>query len=378
MKKEELKKIIEARIILNNYYGNKKFAFGTALKDFERIDDETIWFPEINGLREELEILKNEIKDTINKKNEAIKLFKEYKCKHEVRISDYDFNLTSQYNDTCVLCGKKFGNSVINTRNTMNNMAYKNQKIATFIGKENVTPNGFFMCEESITHYNQDEILQILLNITKSNEKDMDAEIDIVEEIEKLNLKKCIVNKPHNKKLILILTGCNKEFIDDYYITKKNTIEENKIIEYFKNLYGVSLEIIGDEGTIDKYRNSNDSIILSEYDTIKELEMHLNFEKQVPFNLIIDLSNLFSIRLDNNKIELLNYKLYLENIFPNIPIINIHDFSKENKETMKNFLENNTNNNYGYKSYNYYHIKNNNLEEIYPNNFCDKIKKLIK
>ena len=116
MKKEELKKLIESRKIIRNYYSADGEYFGTPLKDFEKkyvngeefILTEDEWLPKIDGIKDEIEVLKNEIRDTINAKNEAVNYLKNYKCDHLVRISNCSDRGLNWYNeDTCILCGEK-------------------------------------------------------------------------------------------------------------------------------------------------------------------------------------------------------------------------------------------------------------------------------
>ena len=104
MKKELLDKIIKSRIILKD----KNSIQNINLVDFER-NPEDKWFPKIDNLKDEFEILKSEIKNEISIKKEAKSFLENYKCDHSVRISncsDYHSNI---YEDTCVLCGQKFG-----------------------------------------------------------------------------------------------------------------------------------------------------------------------------------------------------------------------------------------------------------------------------
>lgn len=386
MKVEYLRKIIEAKLILEDYYGNKKNIFGSALRTLEEklVDGEYVprpeeeWFPKIEGLKEEFEILKREVRDTIAKKNEAKQfLYNEYKCEHPVKISNYVRGLHS-YEDTCILCGKSFWNSIINKSNDMVSLNDKNKKTAIFIGEESVIQDGFIFGaeEEYIINYTQEEIIKIILDILDKNESE---DIDIVEEIRKLNLNKCVINTPHNKNLILIIIGSNKQYLDKYtYFANRNFIDSQEIIKYFRDLYNTAIEIVGDKESLKKYEEKEDTLILTECDTIQDLERHLKYEEDIPFSLIIDMSSLFTYTIVEDKIKPIRYQVDLKKIFLDIPIINIEDLSKDNLEDLKKFLENDSSITYACQYNTYYNMQNNELRKLNASNMCNNIKKLIK
>ena len=281
MKKEELKKLIESRKIIRNYYSADGEYFGTPLKDFEKkyvngeefILTEDEWLPKIDGIKDEIEVLKNEIRDTINAKNEAVNYLKNYKCDHLVRISNCSDRGLNWYNeDTCILCGEKLEVTTIR-RKDINAFSEKNKRFATFIGKEEVTPGGFYGPNDISykINYTEDDIFNILLDMLDNIKSE---EFDIIHEVERLKLDKCIINKPHNKKLILVIIGTNKEYVCDNnisYFTSKNYIDDKKIIDKLLELYGVSVEVIGDEDTIKKYKCKDGILFLDDYNTLRNL-----------------------------------------------------------------------------------------------------------
>ena len=332
MKKEELKRIIESRLIIRNYYGKEGECYGTALKDFEKkyvnyeevILTEDEWFPQIDDIEAEIEALKNEIRNTINQKNEAVSYLESYKCTHPVRISNCSDRGLNWYNtDTCVLCGKMMDTTVIK-RKDINAFDQRRQKFSTFIGKEIISEGGFGADSYIRTNYTEGDILNILLDMLDKIEED---EFDLVDEIEKLKFDKCIINKPHNKKLILVIIGSNKEYINNNaYFTSKNNIDDKKIVDDLLELYGVAIEVIGDMDTIKKYKTIDETLMLDDYDSIENLNVQLQYQHNVPYSLIIDASDLYTYKICNGKIEVEKYNLNLKSMFPNIPIINSENF----------------------------------------------------
>jgi len=388
MKTDDLRKALNARDVLKKYYGDGKRYFGTRLQHFEyELEDgelipmsEAKWFPKIDALKDEFDILKKEIKDVISEKQAAEHFMKnEFKCNHSVRISDWDSRGSlSKYRDTCVICGEKFFDSTVYKRKDIESLAERNQPLATFIGYENVTPSGFDPEEEFITNYRENDIIKILWEILAKTDSE---DIDIVSEIAKLNLEKCIINKPHNKNLILIIVGSNKEWVDDYtYLKARNYLESQgvtkSVIEYFKNLYNVAIEILGDEETIKGYNQEDDLIVLQQYTGIEYLKGYLEYIKDIPFSLIIDMSSLRTYEVVDNQIILARHQIDLKSIFPNTPIVSIEDFYHEDIEVLESALKQTEGNTYAYKDSSYYYLEDGKLTKT--NNACDKIKRLIR
>lgn len=388
MKREDLIKALNARNTLKKYYGDGERYFGTRLRNFEyehRNDgelvplDEDKWFPQIDALKDKFDILKKEIKDVISEKQAAEKFMKHnFKCDHSVRITNYHYYGLNHYEDTCILCGKNFYDSYLNRRNDMHRLNEKNKKMVTFIGKEDVTPSGFWCGDyEYIVNYTEKNIVKILFEILEKNNNE---DIDLVDEIEKLNLKKCIINKPHNKNLVLLIVGSNKEYIDNYsYIMHENNINDVTVVEYFKELYNIAIEIVGDEESIKKYKSEDDLVILQQYTGIKYLKGYLEYIHDIPFSLIIDMSSLYNYQVIDNKIVPTRHKIDLKAIFPNTPIINIEDMAKKDITELEEFLKKEDSNTYCYKDNSYYYLEDNKLAKTQTSSdIYDKIKRLIK
>jgi len=382
MKKETLKKVIESTIILENYHKNRLRDFENEYEDKENIENSVEeWFPKIDALKSGFELLKKEIKDIIAIKKEAEEflhnLYHDNKCGHFIKISDYSYRRNC-YEDTCVLCGKMFFSSSIEKRNNIRDLNNKKTKSATFIGIEDITPSGFMTDEEYITNYTKEDIRKILLDVLYNHSLE---DIDIVDEVEKLNLDKCIINKPHNKILILMIIGSNKHYIDEYtYLTSKDYKDAKKIIEYFQELYNVAIEIIGDKESLREYEQNNESIFLTEYETIQDLERELQYEQNIPFNLVIDMSRLFVYSEEGEGLNKDRYQLDLKNMFPVSRIIRIeqNDFQDDIKilTTLKQILVH-YNEAYIDLEKKFCFLKDGQVEKINFTDTCKNVKKLI-
>ena len=387
MTKEQLRRILEAKTILKNYYGDGTRHFSTQFSYFEktyvhgrevRVREED-WFPKVDDLKDEFEILKKEIKDVVKNKNDAENFFKNYKCNHPVRISNFDYGYRNKYVDKCMLCGEKLSNSVINRASDIKTIAEKNNEFVTFIGKEDVTPDGFLVDYEYVINYTEEDIIEILQKLLENIDSE---EFDLVYEIEKLNLEKCVINKPQNKSLILVIAGSNKEYIDNYsYITSKNNINDKKILDHFLNLYNAATLIVGDDNTLKKYELKDDLLVYMEYDTIEKLNTVLNYYTNVPFDLIIDISSLYTYKLGNTQEE--RYKLPLKDMFPNTRIVTIKDFSNNTMENMENYLKDASYNTYACQHDRYntcytYYDKDDMEKKKSIDDACNEVIRLIK
>ena len=169
MKREELKKIIEYKLFRMKSSGSRLINLTRKFENHEEVRiDESEWFPKIEELNSEFEILKKEVKDYLKTDYDSEEFFKSYKCSHPVRIDDIDFRTNRKY-QTCVLCGY--------------NLFYKDYKheknnIAVFTGKE-ITD---YYDGEYIIRYTDYKILNILLgicNISTTEEIDITKEIKI-------------------------------------------------------------------------------------------------------------------------------------------------------------------------------------------------------
>lgn len=348
MKREILKKYIDSWNSIEEYEKSRFYSFEEKVPISGSIQNLDLKFrteikmPNIKGIKEELEILKKEITDVVSKKEKAeIFLNNECNCNHEVTICDVETRL-NHYADTCVLCGQEFWSSTIHDSGYgIDTIVRKSKKHIVFEGKS-ITGSGLFGDDyEYISYHTIKEIRDIIRSIVENNTSD---DIDLVEEIKNLNLEHCIINNPKNKTLILMIVGSNKFFLDDYSYMSHNYFDDyEKIIRYFKGMYNTVVNVLGSKESLKTLAQVPNSLLLDSYENLSQLETSLNYNKNIPYNLVINMSNLFKYEIKDNKIVTTNYKLNLDKSFKDTPILDIHD-----------------------------------LKVLTPDNICDKAKSLIK
>ena len=344
-------------------------------------------FPFKELFEKEYQIVKKEIAQSQTKLQEEIQKLNQYNCKHLIRTKHTYYEMfSSEETCRCIFCNKiinmkKNPNSIYNDTNIIRNCAIFE---GTNESEDNYTE-----------YYTKERIYEIILNIIK--DEYLETEIDILNEIKKLNLDKCIVNT--NKKIkeyyILIISGSNKyEINNNIILTSSNNIESLNILEYFLGIPSAKIEIFDNQETFNEKKfqelkdsqilNSNNSRYIS-YKTIEELKQLLLSETKVPFDLIIDMSNSNEYIIENNTIHKTKVDLELDKLFNSSYIISIKEFvsEKEILQALKEELlkveaaygmikDSQSNNNY-----NYYHLEGNNLEREDNKSICKKLRKLM-
>lgn len=308
--------------------------------------EESTWFPKIPDLEKEFEILKKEIKERIIENDNAKDTYKKLtnNCKHEVRMNyyedvEFDISFYTRKSCKCVFCNKEiYSNShekweeSININKRHVNLPYKYR---SFCGKD----VGIYK-EDA---YTENDIINIIYTILQN--KNDDDEIDFIEEFSKLNLKYCEIE---NKKIrpeyfVLIIGGSNEEFINkSFYIKKFNQPSGLIFLEYFKDLLNTKVEFINNYDYIESETiksRKQDNVKLQGYGSIKNLERILTEEKNIPFNLVINLSDLYTFSIDDNQLNAIKYYLNLKDIFPNSKIINIHNLNEDELENMNSLIK---------------------------------------
>ena len=340
MKKKDILRIIELNKTISK---NQKLISITRHERFPSIKiDEEYWFPDITDLKEEFDILKQEIKDAIEENKTAFDELKELtkNCNHDVRLQANSFMVSSS---TCVFCQKSIYGDNTSNANTIYNDINRNRGCVMFT-EDRYDEN----YEDYIEGYTFQEVYNIILKLLEN--KNMDEEIDLKEELKKLNLDKCHIDeRPFEKEYyVLIIGGSNTIQINDTsYITSTKTITGAKLAKLLGGIPKVKIELLENPDTYSKeefkkifpYTNIAGYRFFN-YSTIEELEKQLEKEKHVPFTLIIDASNLQDFTISNNQITPTNYDLNLHNLFPNSHIINLCNYQEKDEKDILTTLKN--------------------------------------
>lgn len=370
MKKIEILNLIEANEIINQ--NNKLLSI---IKDKEL--NQEYWFPNIEELKEEFNILKEEVEEALLEKTKCRELIQNSNCNHEVRLEHYGL-FCSHYK--CIFCGKSIiGNNCVNWEYSINRNKYCVSLVSKYQDDEDY---GYIS-----KGYSLEQVYEIIKNILK-NKKD-DEEVDLIQEFKKLNLTNCTVNedKKVSENYILIISGSNKQFIDnESYIHKKGLTIGLDFVQSFSCLLNTKVELIDNIEISEKenfktyFPKEEHNLKFTCYDTINKLEKIISEQKEIPFKIIIDISELYEYKTDNNVISKQQYKLNLNEYFPNSHIIRIDNLSNKSIKELSMYLTNlqSYDNLHAYQNNRYYYIDNNEIKYNDLENTFIKIKKLLR
>ena len=363
MTKLELIKLINCIKEKNKLTKIKKLIYERGINLYE----EDNYFPNIPELKNDFIILKREMKKLLKQLETKDKEFNEMtkNCNHEIRLVYYQLFGNSY---KCPICNKNISDSDFDFTNKLRNHCV-------------LLPNKYQYDSDDIKDgYTSYQVYDIIINILK--EKKDNDEINLIEEFSKLDLKYCDIknNNVKNELYILIIGGSNIESIDKYsYFTSTNNINSKDIYDYFKDTINIRLKYIDNEKVIG-YRSSvrGDGTIAKEaYNSLEELTKILNAET-IKYDLVIDATNLYKFKVENNNITTVNYDLDLKSIFKDSKIIKIKDFSKNKINDKNNGLVNRNDLNLYYSNKIFYSVENNELVKYDNNEACNKIKMLTK
>ncbi len=377
MKKKEILYLINRykTIINNNGLLNPiKLTMHGRICNILKNEDE--WFPNVSELKEQFEVLKQELLQAIDENEKLIRdtaIVK--KCDHQVRIKYY--NPFAAYYE-CVLCGKFSPNRFFESK-------YDNNYTVNFIGG-NVEDDDYIENEKY-----REKILNIILKILKKFNDD--DEVDLVAEFSKISkeYKKYIsyidTNPRREENYILIIGGTNKFYLnneDKIFINEDYESNTFDFLDYFRKLLNTKVGIIENEKELSnrKYDDmkKDKQLEFIKYDTIESLNKYLNELKEIPFKIIINLSSLFDFSVEDDEIVKHPYNLNLQEMFPGSHIINISKLSSKSIEEIKSFLSKQKEISYVKPDddENYYYVQHDEVLESNINSTCESIKELVR
>ena len=330
MKKREIIELINAnRTIDNNDPVIANIEDRSYYLPFRRTEGE--WFPNIPDLNQYFDILKTEIKESLEESDKAKEDIKRIQCDHQVRLEHYGF-ITSDYE--CVLCGHHVSSdNSISFKDSDN----RNKHTVTFIDKYQIDDDDFGYTVKN--GYTKEQVYTYILGILeKYNDED---EVDLVEEFSKLNIDNMTINKEKRKqeKYILIIAGTNKEYLNDStYISNQYDLNVEDYYNYFISMLNTKVGIIDNSF---KYDRSASKVEVKNYDTLESLSKSVDYFKDIKFDIVIDLTKLYQFEIINNEFKSNEYKLPLNELFPNSCIFSINESLKveENCNNIKKLLK---------------------------------------
>lgn len=382
MKKCEIIKLINANRTINKNYPILSMLRGYTF-------NKEHFFPEIEELKDEFDILGDEIQSAIDETNKSKIIINNSKCEHEIRIKRYG----EMFGDTtCVLCNENNGSDRLNSWfGSDNRNKYCVKLLAMYHDDE----------ERSYIKdgYTEEKVYEIILKILEN--KNDDDDIDLVQEFKKLKwkLRHCEINdeKKVNETFILIIGGSNKQYFDnDSYLYTNGMDISIDFAKYFSGFLNTKIEVIENKELLESKRfrenfpkESADLNIISDlrfisYSSLEELKKILGNQKDFPFNLIIDISDLFEYDIGVKNIKKNSINLELEKLFPDSKIVRIGNLSKKSLEQLSNFLKSTQNYDIKY-AYNpqdqkeaYHYLEQNEVKNINQEDVCTQIVRLLK
>lgn len=327
MKKSEILKLIEVNKIIKN---NSDLLSITKERENSRFQkDKKYWFPNIEELKEEFNILSIEVQEALNEVDVCKQYIQNSNCNHDVRLEHYGlFGSHSK----CIFCNKSIeSDNCCNFEYSIN----RNKYCVTLVAKYQDDDDYGYVSDG----YTDEQVYKIILNLLK--DKDMDEEVDLIQEFKKLDLHDCKINdeKKVNENYILIIGGTNKKFIDkDTYIVSENSNASSEYVKCFSQLLNTRVELIDNTEILENldfkkmFDDNYRYLKFTSYKTKEELEKELLRQKDIPFKVIIDLSNLYEYKISNDVVTKEKVELNLSEYFPNSHIVKINDESNNKLE----------------------------------------------
>lgn len=316
MKKKEIVNLIHAQEVIELH---QDLLSTIKVQRLNIEEGEKFWYPNIPEFKEYFEILKKEVLQAKKEALESEKIAQEIDCSHEVRLKYHGlFNCYCK----CVLCKKHISsdNSI-----SFKESNYRNKHTVTFPAKYQSDDGVPYEVKNGKTML---EVRKIILEILKNFQEE--DEIDLVEEFSKLKIAKMEINKEKRKqeKYILIIGGTNVKFLDDeesVYVTKEMQNTSLAFLNYFISLLNTKVAVIDRKETLNtqEFKEISNNVLLYDYTSLDYLKTALYQVEDIPFQLIIDLSQIYDYEIKENQVEYEVHDLHLNDKFPKSRIIKI-------------------------------------------------------
>lgn len=378
MKKKEILELINAKqIIAKNQ--NLLSTIQNNIFNYVHYESEKFWFPNIPELKDYFDILKKELMDAKNQTEEAENTIKQTKCTHEVRLNYHSLFIST---NTCVLCGHHASSdNCISFKESL----YRNKHTVTFSAKYQEDDDGPYEVKDGKT---SSELLEIITSIL--NNYELDSEIDLVQEFSKLDLKGMTLNQETRKQenYILIIGGTNRQYIDknkEVYLSQKRKLDSTNFIKYFNGVLNTKIAVIEQKDVlkqkdIKQIEKDDQRIFFQDYNTLDGLDSALYQVENIPFKLIIDLTELYDYQLQDENVTYSTHELNLKEQFPNSHIIRIRPLDEEKIEVEEALKQANINEIYqtNEKNPEYYYLDQEEVKKKDTEETCNHLKMLLR
>lgn len=288
-------------------------------------------FPRIEALGNELQVLldeKNNRKNTFEMQTKELVELKQ-NCDHTVRLT---YPGTFWTNRVCVMCGSTISTA---SNNTIYNDINRNSYFCEFPGSYDDEDYGY---QEGVDI----EVIYNYINEILKDKSDDDV-IDLVQEMKKVYPKRCTyTEKPFAKEYyVLVVGGSNKIKVgDNHVITGLNSNISVDLTHFFLGIPKVKVELIETPEVyfthkfkeLFPYGNVDYGGKFESYETESELMQKLtNLSGYCPFDLVVDMSNIFGLSIQDEQLSIVSKKTDLKTLFPNSKIVRFEDISSINQ-----------------------------------------------
>ena len=371
MRKKDIINLVNAKRIIKENSGLLE-----PIKTYDGYLKEEEWVPNIEKYKEQFNILKKEIRDTLKETIQAQTIIDGIKCNHEVRLSHY-VTFGSKYE--CVFCGK-----TVNSDNLIDwfQSNYRNKHTVSFYEKYQEDEEGCYLNENGKT---KEEVIDMVLRILeKYNDED---EVDLINEFSKLKVSGMEINKEPKKEenYVLIIGGTNLMYLDTnqgIYVKKNYKSSTIDFLNYFSQLLNTKIAIIENTDTLigKEYieHQKNNYLKFYNYNNLNELNSYISNLKSIPFKVIIDLTDLYDYQVNNYMFSSSPYDLNLKELFPHSSIIKVPKLSSKSLQELKEFLLLQKNTTYVNVDKDYYSLNENEITKTDLEETCQNIKVLLR
>lgn len=277
--------------------------------------------PDISEIDELCKVLYNEMETFYDEKIFLYNELKQYQsvCNHTVK---FFYGGPFGKSCKCALCG-------LSSRNLL---YYEENNFLRYSAD-------FILSDDEETFNDELEIYKMLL--TKIKEFNDEDEIDFVKVLKDFKYNKMDVNSVRKLKIynILVLGGTNTIEIDDNtYIKKNNLCNSIEVLNRFLGIPGVYITLLDNYIPSELSKYDLDSYRMFKYNTYEEFKQKLDELKSIKFNVVVDITNLFSYEIVDGKIVTKKENIQLDGLFNNSEIIKLdsmEDIPKIKKLTLR-------------------------------------------
>ncbi|MBR5370112.1 MAG: hypothetical protein IK137_02275, partial [Bacilli bacterium] len=163
----------------------------------------------------------------------------------------------------------------------------------------------------------------------------------------------------------------------DVYTSRARLEISKTICEFFTGQLDTKVLLIDNPKVTNKFTAYSRNLEVESYDSLNAIKSILDKHKE-DYKLIIDISELYDYKIQDNELKAKEIDLKLQEKFPNAKVIRIKNFTKKDATEIVDFFNSSDDENtYGYQNNKYYHNEDGKCEALNENDAFQKIKTKI-